>query len=89
MFRPFKSMVSPSDVWRQVAAAEGKSGQAPDGIALFGLDNKRVREEIKNASKYDCCARPCGRGAPFRAPPPPPLPPPLVLSGHAASLTPY
>jgi len=67
VFRPFKSMVSPSDVWRQVAASEGKSGQAPDGIALFGLDNKRVREEIKNASKYDCCARPLGRGAPFRA----------------------
>ena len=24
---------------------------APDGIALFGLDNKRVRHEIKKATK--------------------------------------
>ena len=37
-------------------------------------------------------ARPLGlvpRPLPRRAAPPPPPPPPLVLSGHAASLTPY
>ena len=38
--------------YKQVAASEGKGEAAPDGIALFGLDNKRVRHEIKKATRY-------------------------------------
>ena len=38
--------------YKQVAASEGNGDAAPDGIALFGLDNKRVRDEIKKATRY-------------------------------------
>jgi len=57
--RPFKSAISPSDVWRQVAydrevqlfGASGGPSRAwdvstVDGVALFGLDREVVRREI-------------------------------------------
>jgi len=60
-------------------------------------DLRDVRREVELPSEgYAAPPRPAARAAdaPRPAPmpsihPPPPPPPPLVLSGHAASLTPY
>ena len=59
---PFRSHISPSDVWRMVAADERARGsvtedevQDIDGVHLFGLidTRKRVKKWIKSLSKDD------------------------------------